>query len=113
MLLLRVFAVDPDSASARGPSHPRQSPAPPPAQASGHGGVDAAARAGDGTATLGPVVWECTIDVKVLTALPVGSRLSHLWALPADCLLVEMSNGGLYAAGAFFSSLSFVHPTIL
>ncbi|CAM9283936.1 unnamed protein product [Ectocarpus sp. 8 AP-2014] len=106
LLLLRIFAVDPDSASARDPSHPTQSPAPPPAQASGHSGVDAAARAGDGTATLGPVVWECTIDVKGLTALPVGSRLSHLWALPADCLLVEMSNGGLYAADWVVQALS-------
>ncbi|CAB1102068.1 unnamed protein product [Ectocarpus sp. CCAP 1310/34] len=106
LLLLRVFAVDPDSASARDPSPPRQSPAPPPAQASGHTAVDAAARARDGTATLGPVVWECTIDVKGLTALPVGSRLSHLWALPADCLLVEMSNGGLYAADWVVQALS-------
>lgn len=104
MLLLRVFAVDLDAGD---PSHPRQLPPPPPAQASGHSGVDAAARAGDDT--LGPVVWECTIDVKGLTALPVGSRLSHLWALPADCVLVEMSNGGLYAAGAFFF-LFFLHP---
>eukprot|EP00904_Undaria_pinnatifida_P005670 jgi/Undpi1/2232/HiC_scaffold_12.g05618.m1 len=45
----------------------------------------------------GPVVWECVIDVRGLTALPAGSRLSHLWMLPADCLLLEMSNGGLYA----------------
>lgn len=45
------------------------------------------------------MVWECVIDVRGLTALPEGSRLSHLWTLPADCLLVEMSNGGLYAPG--------------
>lgn len=47
----------------------------------------------------GPMVWECVVDVRGLTALPEGSRLSHLWTLPADCLLVEMSNGGLYAPG--------------
>lgn len=50
----------------------------------------------------GSVVWECVVDVRALTALPEGSRLSHLWTLPADCLLVEMSNGGLYAPGFFF-----------
>ena len=38
-------------------------------------------------------------------ALPAGSRLTHLWMLPADCLLVEMSNGGLYAPGAEFLAI--------
>lgn len=56
---------------------------------------------GEDEAKSGPVVWECVIDVRALTALPEGSRLSHLWTLPADCLLVEMSNGGLYAPGGF------------
>lgn len=45
------------------------------------------------------MVWSCTVDVRGLVALPAGLRLPHLWTLPADCLLVEMSNGGLYAPG--------------
>lgn len=45
------------------------------------------------------VLWERVIDVRSLMALPAGSKLSLLWTLPADCLLVEMSNGGLYAPG--------------
>lgn len=47
----------------------------------------------------GQALWDCVIDVRGLTALPAGSRLSHLWTLPADCVLVEMSNGGIYAPG--------------
>lgn len=44
-------------------------------------------------------MWETAIDMKALTALPEGLRLSDLGALPADCLLLEMSKGGLYVPG--------------
>lgn len=48
---------------------------------------------------VGQMVWETAIDMKTLTALPEGLRLSDLGALPADCLLLEMSKGGLYVPG--------------
>lgn len=46
-------------------------------------------------------VWECVVDVRGLISLPPRTKLSHLWTLPADCLLLEMSNGGLYTPGAW------------
>ena len=45
------------------------------------------------------MVWETAIDIATLTALPAGVRLSDLAALPADSVLLKMSNGGLYAPG--------------
>lgn len=50
---------------------------------------------------LEPLLWECVIDVRGLTALPPRTKLSQLWALPADCLLLEMSNEALYAPGTY------------
>lgn len=82
-LLLRVFAVDASPEPGRDPSsRPR-----------------AASGQREEPVDLGPSLWECVIDVGGLTALPAGSRMSHLWTLPADCMLVEMSNGALYAPG--------------
>lgn len=82
-LLLRVYSVNPDNAEAVRYS-PRLKPDPQQRSVA----VDE-----------GQLVWECSIDVRDLTAFPAGSRLSHLRILPADCLLVEMSNGGVYAPG--------------
>lgn len=104
MLVLRVFAVD-GGGDGGGDGHSNQ---PPPAQRWRHGVTAArtSIRIRDGgdneklDSGSGSLVWESAIDVRGLTALPEGSRLSDLSTLPADCLLVEMSNGGLYAPGA-------------
>lgn len=118
MLVLRVFAVEQPCAEAgrrRGAQprdrdrHRHQGGSAPGSRREKDGMAargynnDATGTDGNGNGNeveSGPVMWECVIDVRGLTALPEGSRLSHLWTLPADCLLVEMSNGGLYAPGA-------------
>lgn len=95
VLLLRVFAVD-ASADADGALRS----IPPRTKTS--------APSGQGHSTAAPVelevshgMWDCVIDVRGLTALPSRTRLSQLWTLPADCLLLEMSNGDLYAPGDY------------
>lgn len=106
VLLLRVFAVDrlcsePSARESFRPSSLKVS-GERRATASAENKDLASSSAGGGEGLLGlagSAVWESVIDVRGLTALPAGVRLSHFWALPADCLLVEMSNGGLYAPG--------------
>lgn len=120
MLLLRVFAVDePCSEAGRHRTQPqprdrdrdlRRSATRDSnnnnnnknSSSSSSGGSIASSEAEPGS-----MVWECVIDVRGLTALPAGSRLAHLWTLPADCLLVEMSNGGLYAPGSVLCFVRF------
>eukprot|EP00752_Nemacystus_decipiens_P007780 g6948.t1 len=110
-LLLRVFVADQPCAEAI--RHSAQ-PKPRDRHRDGRGSVtgdNGSRRKNNGSGKgsegePGPVVWECVIDVRGLTALPEGSRLSHLWSLPADCLLVEMSNGGVYAPDWVVQALS-------
>eukprot|EP00903_Cladosiphon_okamuranus_P012891 g12037.t1 len=105
LLLLRVFATDQPCAEA-GRYSTQTRPRNRVGSATGDSNNNKKSSSIDDEAESGPIVWECVIDIRGLTALPEGLRLSHLWTLPADCLLVEMSNGGLYAPDWVVQALS-------